>query len=177
MYDHNYWKEAYKDKWDKSDTRERTIQKLIQEQTGKDVKPVGFGTGTANFLSGSAESYGYEKGDADLEVVDTNIKIEVTGPLVDSVPYTSELWIRPDKIENARKHLEDHDTWVVHCLGNTGIIRVIRLDREFFESYDKDKFKTVHPFIGGKRETYAAILHNDNSVQDLGALITEITSK
>ena len=179
MTDDNYWKGSYQHLWPISGEREDDIAKLIEDSTGKTLTKVGFGTGSDKFLSGTAASHGHEKGEADLFVQGTNIHLEVTGPLIKTVPSSAPLWIRPDKIKNARTHLKDHDTWIVHCLekekGRT--IRAIRLDDKFLNSYDKGKFSIVKRKIRGKEETMVEIPSNDNTIKDFQVLIDYIKSK
>ena len=179
MTDDNYWKHGYEHLWPISGPREDDIAELIGDSTGKKLTKVGFGTGSDKFLSGTAANHGHEKGEADLFVQNTNIHLEVTGPLAKTVPFSAHLWVRPDKIENARTHLKDHDTWVVHCLekekGRT--IRAIRLDDKFFNSLDKGNFRIVKRRIRGKEETMVEIPSNDNAVKDFQSLIDYIKGK
>lgn len=174
MIDFNYWKNGYQHLWGPSGDREADIAKLIGQLTGKEAEKSGFGTGSTEFISGEAKKHGHEKGEADLRVIGTDIKLEVTGPITVKVDFTKPLWVRPDKIENARKHLKDSDTWVVHCLEKSGVIRVIRLDKAFFSFYDSDKYQTVHPSIRGKIETMVEIPYDDPVVQPLSSLIETI---
>lgn len=71
--DSNYWKNAYRDTWDMSAKRENAIIKWIADTTGLTAKSIGLGAGTKDFISGSADENGHQKGDADLLVVGTNI--------------------------------------------------------------------------------------------------------
>ena len=69
MADPNYWKNRYKgNSWEIASRRGSEISNLIKKTTGKKVVPVGFGEGSTEFLSGSAESRGHEIGDPDLHV-------------------------------------------------------------------------------------------------------------
>jgi hypothetical protein len=80
MSDPDFWKHQYQHAWAKASQREKTIKARIFTESGKQVEFVGLGAGSAAFLSGTAASQGYQKGDADLYVVGTNIFLEVTGP-------------------------------------------------------------------------------------------------
>ncbi len=174
MTDTDYWKKLYKGLWQKTGEREKALALTIESLTGYKVKVVGLGAGSDDFLSGTAASRGHEKGDADLTVEGTNVSLEVTGPNV-NVPLTSPLWIRPDKITNAKLHFPEKDTWVVHCIERT-TIRVIRLDAEFFAKYEQGRFPIVNPSIRGTIETYVAVPYNDSSVQSFDVLIHYIKS-
>lgn len=167
MGDVNYWKDAYADTWRDSSSREDAVKKMIEKETGKKVEEIGLGAGSEEYLAGSAASQGHERGGSDLGVVGTNINVEVTGPLVDYIKEEEPLWVRPDKIDSARSHHPERDTWVVHCLGMTGKIRVIRLDDEFFERLDAGDFPIVNPRIRGRVETYREIQANHACVRDL----------
>ncbi len=154
--DADYWKRLYQQSWDIASKREQAVIQRILQETGKIAVFVGLGAGSADFHSGTAASQGFEKGGADLQIADTNIYLEVTGPQVKSVTLDKPLWLRPDKIENAQSH-EDHDTWVVHWLERDGTLRVIHLDQQFFQSYDSNELPIVRPTIRGVTERYVEI--------------------
>lgn len=157
MSDADYWKKRYQSAWNAASARENRIVELIRQDTGWDAEGVGLGTGSTGFLSGSAASRGYERGAADLHVIGTNVYLEVTGPQSKAVRSTAALWIRPDKIENARKNRTSHETWIVHCLADNTVIRVIRIDEPFFRWVDTGVFPIVSPVIRNTRETYLEI--------------------
>jgi len=172
MPNSDYWKDAYKESWPKSKKREKVIAELIFNKTGKKVVLKGFGAGSDEFISGSAKDHGYEKGDADGTVEQTNIKIEVTGPNV-TVSDTAPLWVRPDKIANAKRHPE-YDTWVVHCIDKAGTVRTIHLDADFFQKYDNSEYIIIHPIIRGRNETYVSIPYDDANVLPFDKLVKKI---
>ena len=124
MVDEDHWKKQYQHLWEQTGERENFIITLIVELTGKHLERIGLGTGSSDFISGSSKMHGYEKGEADLLVKGTNVKIEVTGPMIE-VPVTSDLWIRPDKTDNAMAHFPEFDTWVVHCILNKIITKTV----------------------------------------------------
>jgi len=172
MTDSDYWKKLYQGLWQATGEREKALAQTIENLTGHKVKIVGLGAGSDDFLSGTAVSHGHEKGDADMTVEGTNINLEVTGPNT-HVLLTAPLWVRPDKIRNARSHFPKKDTWVVHCVERT-TIRVIRLDAEFFTKYERGQYETVNPRIRGAMETYVSIPHDDSSVRGFEVLIAHI---
>lgn len=174
MTDFDHWKKAYQELWGSSGDRETTVAQLVETLSGMKVVKSGFGAGSTELIHGQAKKHGYEKGAADLTVIGTRIRLEVTGPLTASVDLTAPLWVRPDKLENARLHLDECDTWIVHCLERSQTIRVIRLDRAFFSSYDQCKFSIVNPTIRGNSETMVEIPFNDSVVQPFPALIDAI---
>lgn len=166
--DSNYWKNAYQDTWDMSSKRENAIIKWIADTTGLTAKSIGLGAGTKDFISGSADENGHQKGDADLLVVGTNIYIEVTGPLSKSVSPDSPLWLRPDKFENAGMNIQNgHDTFFVHHCPSAKLWRVIHMDEALFQRYQNGAFPIVTPTIRGRKETYVAVPSDDPCVLPL----------
>jgi len=172
MTDEDYWKRQYQPLRPKAGEREKAVSQIIENLTGRKLKAVGLGAESEEFLPGSAASQGHERGGADYAVIGTNIYLEVTGPNV-TVRLSDPLWLRPDKIANARSHFPERDTWVVHCVQRV-TIRVIQLDQKFFSAHEHGKYVTVHPIIRGATETYVAIPADDESVQDFAALINHI---
>ena len=173
MTDFDYWKNQYKDTWGQSSQRETAIAEYLSQASGKKVAPHGLGAGSAEFLSGSASQRGFAKGDADLVVVGTSIYLEVTGPLVQSVDQNQDLWIRPDKVANAKQN-GSHETWVVHHLPKNDLIRVVPFDTEFWRALDAGSFPIVTPQIRGARERYHAIPAAHSCVKSCDALIDRL---
>lgn len=176
MADFNYWKRQYKDTWEQASDRESTIMAYLKQASGRSIELVGFGSGSTSFLQGPALSYGHEKGDADLLVTGTNIYLEVTGPLVKTVTPEADLWVRPDKIENARKYKASRETWIVHHLPMKDLIRVVRIDSRFWSSLKADEFPTVEPMIRGVRERYYSIPAAHHCVRSCSELIQRLKS-
>lgn len=173
MTDFDYWKKQYQDTWGQSSEREMKIAAQLSQATGKEIKPVGLGAGSEKFLGGSAAQQGYKKGDADLNVVGTNIFLEVTGPLVKFVGEGDPLWVRPDKVQNAKQNAA-HETWVVHHLPKNGLIRVVLLDEEFWNSLDAGHFRIVTPRIRGAQERYHEIPAAHPCVKPYDALVERL---
>lgn len=157
--DENYWKRAYSQTWGFAAAREKALAEFIKDETGLDVVPCGMGTGTDTFIDGSAARNGFTKGDADLSIPPHNVFIEVTGPLLDRVPITSPLWIRPDKIENAISNIVNgHKTFIVHHCPSANLWRVIAINDSFVDMYRfKNEFPLVFPTIRGNVEKYVKI--------------------
>lgn len=97
----NYWKDRYQGTWDRSAQREAKLAEYLEQKTGLQIESSGLGAQSTEYIPGSAAKNGFEKGDADLHVVGTNVYIEVTGPLEKNVGPERPLWFRPDKIKNA----------------------------------------------------------------------------
>lgn len=173
MTDFDYWKKRYKDTWRHSSKREAAIADFLAQASGRMIEPVGFGAGSSKFLSGSAAVHDHAKGDADLVVVGTNIYLEITGPLVSSVDQNQALWIRPDKVENA-KSSGTNETWVVHHLPKNDLIRVVPLDGEFWQALQNGEFPIVTPRIRGAQERYHAIPATHPCIKPCSALIDRL---
>ncbi|CDB81570.1 MULTISPECIES: hypothetical protein [Bacteroides] len=158
--DKNYWKEAYKEYWEISSKKEIFVKELIESKTGFKTLEVGLGAGSEDFLSGSASDYGLTKGDADLYVIVPDTYVEVTGPNI-SVKPEDTLWIRPDKVKNSfnkQKAGKGKLHVIVHIAkikpnGNIAI-RVIMLNKTFFEACRKKEFPLIQRNIRGLQETY-----------------------
>lgn len=172
----NFWKDRYQHKWSKSAEREEKIRIKIANETKRKVIPIGLGAESREYLPGSAASQGFEKGGADFAIADTNIHLEITGPLVDSVGVEKDLWIRPDKILSARNHTSEFETWIIHHLPKNDLIRVICLNANFFDAFDRGDFPLVNPTIGGTTETYHSISPNHEVVRPYQYLIHRIRS-
>ncbi len=174
MSDEDFWKKRYQHTWERSDQRERAIIERVREESGKLAVAAGLGASSTEYLSGSAASRGYERGGADLQIADTDIYLEVTGPQTPAVPFTAPLWVRPDKIDNAREHYPEHETWVVHWLEKDGTLRVIKLDQDFFDELDQGAFPIVNPWIRGTRETFYEIPADHPCVRPWSELIERL---
>lgn len=171
----DFWKNAYKEMWGNSSIREEKLAEFIKQATGYIAAPYGLGAGSDNFFHGSAAKNGYEKGDADYQVVDTNIFLEITGPLSDLVGEEAPLWFRPDKIQNAMKNINNnHDTFLVHNCPKGNIWRVIHVNDTFLRDVRNGKYSIVHPNIRGNSETYYEIPASDNCICDISVLVDYI---
>lgn len=171
----NYWKDAYKDTWAESSKREKRLMRYLENQTGMKCAESGLGAGTSQYISGSAVRNGYQKGDADFLIQGTNVYIEVTGPLVATVPPTAPLWFRPDKLNNAIKNRE-HDVFLVHHCISSDLWRVIHIDQEFKQRFSGGQFKVVTPYIRGRRERYVEIESNDKCIRNLDYLVDYLSN-
>lgn len=155
--DKDFWKDRYKDSWDKAAQKEKMIIEKIEYETGKKVNLYGLGAGSTEFLSGSASDHNSTKGDADLYIQDSDFFIEVTGPNI-KVNSSDALWVRPDKIHNALTKMEHgigKGHFIIHIIerkDNSQImIRVIPISPELMN------FPTINPRIRGTVETYKEI--------------------
>jgi hypothetical protein len=50
MVDSTYWKVRYRDKRQSSEARERRVMTFIQELTGREVRPIGLGALSSDYL-------------------------------------------------------------------------------------------------------------------------------
>jgi hypothetical protein len=178
--DNHYWKEAYKESWDASSKKEQFIKSIIEKETGLNVKEIGLGAGSSEFIEGSAKDNQHEKGDADLFIEEIDTYIEVTGPNI-PMNKNATLWFRPDKLNNTYKktiknigklHILIHVQEVKET--SDKLIRCIILDKVFFERGKNKEFATVTPTIRGRQEKYIEIPYDDKSLMTFDDLILHI---
>lgn len=173
----DYWKERYRDQWERSGQRERMVAERITKETGYAIDYCGLGAGSTDFISGSAPSNGHQTGAADLQVVGTDIFIEVTGPGNAWLEEHLPLWVRPDKIRNAYLNRNVHTTYVVHCIEGPKLMRVIPLDATLFEALRLRKVAIIHPIIRGVEERYFALPAHSPFVHPWERLIEDLGRK
>lgn len=176
MKDDNYWKKAYQNTWDQSSSREVWLKKYIEQETGLKLEPCGLGAESTEFITGSANQNEFEKGAADYHVVNTNIYIEVTGSFSKKTKAGDPIWFRPDKLQNAHKHLEDHDTFLANNFKYANEWYVIHYTKEceqYFVNENKNGTDCliINPIIRGNKEKYIEIKSNNPYVKGLDSLI------
>lgn len=164
MADSDYWKKKYSGTWDQSSAREERMKNFLESNFNVKVSESGLGAGTSDFITGSAANNGYNKGDADLHIENTNIFIEVTGPLSNYVQPSAPLWFRPDKIQNAINNISQHKTILAHNCPSANLWRYIIIDENFVNNYQNGKYRIVNPTIRGVTETYVEIPVTDTSI-------------
>jgi len=170
----DFWKERYKDSWDKAAQKEKMIVDLLELKTGKKVELVGLGAGTTDYLTGNASDNNSVKGDADLYIRAVDFFVEVTGPNI-KVYSDAPLWVRPDKIQNALEKTKNDvgkGHFVIHIIerkdDSTTLIRVVPIAPELLN------LPIIHPFIRGQQETYVEIPTNYKTVITIEAFIEMI---
>ena len=147
--DKEYWKRRYQGTWKAGNKREELFQQTL-EDWGYTAKNFGFETLSEDYNPESPEEKG--KPDFYIDYFDKKIYFEVTG--TDS-PRTSEhdaIWLRPDKIEYAKKH--NLITYCVHILSAKSLIR-------FLDMRGINTKNVIHPIIRGTRETYIEVLASE----------------
>lgn len=166
----NYWKDAYQDTWEYSAAREKRLMVYLEKRTGLKCSASGLGAGSSVYISGSAATNGYQKGDADIVIDGTNIYVEVTGPLVKTVKPTAPLWFRPDKLNNAIRN-SGHDVFLAHHCMSADLWRIIHVDMEFKNRFRGNEFRIITPYIRGRQEKYVEIETNDRCIHNLDYLV------
>lgn len=169
MMNNNFWKDAYKELWADSSEKEDYIKDIVERETGFELVPFGFGAESTEFLSGSAEEYGKEKGAPDFKVKGTNIFVEVTGPLSEYAKPYSGLWLRPDKLNYAQKYKMEHDEFFVLYFASINKWFSIHADQEFIK--EAHSFEVIRPVIRGNKERYIVVPYNHKSVKPLSYMI------
>ncbi len=167
----NYWKDRYQGTWDRSAQREAKLAEYLEQKTGLQIESSGLGAQSTEYIPGSAAKNGFEKGDADLHVVGTNVYIEVTGPLEKNVGPERPLWFRPDKIQNAINGLaRGHVTFFAHNCPAAQLWRVVRMDEQLARRYRAKEFPEREKTIRGAKEHYVEIDARDECVRPIREL-------
>lgn len=179
----NFWKDAYKDSWEQSATKENLIKGIIESETGLKVDIVGLGAGTTDYISGSAKDNNHEKGDADLYIESKDIHIEVTGPNVPMMIF-DDLWFRPDKLNNTYKKVvtgEGNLHLIIHVQDDKQngkkIIRGINLNKQFFMDVRTNPYPIITPKIRGNIEKYIEVNPKDKHIIKLEQIIELIKNE
>lgn len=173
--ENTYLKDQYAHLWESGNKREEVVKEILENE-GYTIDFYGFGAGSAGYIDSTAEEEGYEKGDPDLHITDHRVYIEVTGTDVKSVGVDDDLWIRPDKLENAKRNYPDRETWVFHVLGHEGEIRAIKFDQDTAEEYLSDEY-TIHEWTRqNAQETFQSIDPSDDCVMSVESALREIAA-
>lgn len=172
----DYWKKSYEPMWDESSKREEEFKAIIESQTGLKLEPAGLGAESTEYIKGSASDNGYEKGSADYHVVGTNIYIEVTGSFSKYTKDGDPIWFRPDKIENAKMHLGDHDTFLANNFKYANMWYIIHYTNEFDEYSREANIKgtdcqLISKNIRDKEEHFIEIKSSNPYIMNLNDLI------
>lgn len=116
-----FLRDRYEKVWPKSAEREKKIMGMLEKRLGP-IVAYGMGALSTERITGSARDNGFKPADPDLYSPLYDLFFEVTGPIPLYMHPHDALWVRPDKVENARrKFAEDHPTWLVHVLDRKGI--------------------------------------------------------
>lgn len=169
--DSNFWKDKYQPLWESATAKEALVTGLIENATGWRPQPYGLGAASTAYISGSAADNHHTKGDADLDIKEADVFIEVTGPNI-KVSGTDALWIRPDKIQNALAKIargEGKGHFVAHVIKQKQVaevlIRVVPITEALLH------FRTIHPTIRGTVETYKEVPANYAAILSFEAFI------
>ncbi|WP_071595209.1 hypothetical protein [Hymenobacter aerophilus] len=164
--DDNFWKDAYSASWKQASEKENWIKATIEKETGLAVEVIGLGAGSTDYISGSAALNDKEKGGADLYLPERDIYVEVTGPNI-NVSADDDLWIRPDKAENAFNKIASeigkmHVVVHLATIKPTGdkLARVILMTAKLQEDIRNSKIPLITPRIRGNQERYYSIPAN-----------------
>lgn len=176
----NFWKNAYKDTWEVSNKKEDDLRKIIESHTGLTMIPYGLGACETTFISGSAASNGNTKGSPDFRIKDTNIFVEVTGPLSKFAKPKSGLWIRPDKLEYAYRRHKKADEFIAAYFPSTNEWCIIHATAAFFKDVHekgskKTDYRKITPKIRGNVETYIEIKYDNPFVKDLDYMLNYLS--
>lgn len=123
-----FYKEKFKGTWADSAKKEAFVKEQIELHTDRIVIESGFGAGNDGYIEGSSGSHGFEKAEPDFQIKDTNICIEVTGPLK-PIRMSSDLLINPKKVEYALANpgKEYWMAWVNGVTNQRQFVRFVRI--------------------------------------------------
>lgn len=176
MNDPNFWKERYQHLWSASSKKEEFLKNLIFEETGLKLVPYGLGAGTSTFISGSAKDNDNERGAPDFKVEGENVFIEVTGPLSNRIRPQDGIWIRPDKLEYAQRHMDEQEEFFALYFPVVNEWLIIHADQSFFHHFSRNKGKGDYmertPAIRGVKERYIEISYHNPFVKQMNELIS-----
>lgn len=172
MQKQGHWKDRYQDLWGTANEREELVKQLLEDY-GYDVEYFGFGAGDDGYIKAQPEAHGYEKGDPDLKITDRSVFIEVTGTDVASVRPEYDIWIRPDKLENALNHPERMN-WVVHVLNHEELIRGIYLTEKRCEHLLEDGKRVKKRTQQMAKEEFIAIDPSKDCVREIDGVLVEM---
>lgn len=129
------FKDAFDGTWSASSKKERFVKETLERWTGKTIIDDGFGAGQDERIEGSSSSHGFEVSAPDLQVLGTDVCIEVTGPL-NPINVRKELLVNVSKVKYAFEHPE-REYWVAHVNGVTDKrrdVRMIRVGKQFHDA-------------------------------------------
>ena len=110
----NYWKYAYEDLWEREGHRiERVIGMVAWADDRVETLIEGFGADSTEFIDTHPETSGFPDLGIYLNEGGTLVaRIEVSGThRMRGVGY----WVRPDKIDYAQDHMDEHVWIALHC--------------------------------------------------------------
>jgi len=119
--DREFYKKAYKNTWDDGNRRELIVQSLL-ESWGFEVEYTGFMAMSNKYTPDSPE----EKSVPDFTIYNNlgkKIWIEVTG--TNHMGLNQKIWIRPSKIDYAKKHKLAGQTYVAHVVTSKLLVRFV----------------------------------------------------
>ena len=133
-----FYKEKFKGTWGDSAKKEEFVKEQLELHTDRIVIASGFGAGSEDYIEGASGDHGFEKAEPDFQIKDSNICIEVTGPLR-SIRMTADLLINPRKVEYALAN-PDKEYWMAWVNGvvtRRKYVRFVRIGKLFEEGIIK----------------------------------------
>ncbi len=116
-----YFRDKYEKLWPVLAEREKKIMGMLEKYLGP-IVAYGMGSLSTERITGSARDNGFEPADPDLYSPRYDRFFEVTGPIPLYMHPCDNLWVNPDKVENARrKFIKGTPTWIVHVLDRKGV--------------------------------------------------------
>ena len=154
----NYWKYAYENLWEREGYRIERVMRMVAWADGRvETLIEGFGADQPEFIDMHSDTPGFP---------DLAIYLNCGGPLVARIEVSgteqlrgSGYWVRPDKIEYALNHPDDHVWIALHYQKPRERVVCIKPTE-----YKPDR--EVRPTIRGAIERYIEFLDEDAEVVD-----------
>lgn len=146
--DKQFFKKAYQDTWEDGNRRELIVQSLL-ESWGFEVELTGFMALSTEYNPESPT----EKAIPDLAIYNNQKKkiwIEVTG--TNHMANNQKIWVRPDKIDYAKKHREEGLTYIAHVVTSSLLVRFVEITNII-----ENRLQIVQPHIHNHDSTFYAI--------------------
>lgn len=124
--------------WSLSEKKEVFVKACIEKYTDHKCIMEGFGAGETGRIEESSGEAGFEKSAPDIQIADTDICVEVTGPL-HKMNLDDDLFVNVYKAKYALKHPE-REYWLAHVNGVTtrrSDVRIIRVGEMFFDAVSR----------------------------------------
>jgi len=149
------WKRKYQNYWELEQKRKEWVMKELKSRIPElEFEDIGFGTNTTDFINTHPD----EKGAPDVRILFKGkelVRLEITG----KKGCGKDLWIRPDKIEYAKRHRE-YDIWYAHTCDEENKIWFIKPILDI--KYEANVLK-VH----GSNEKFVIFHKNSKEVKNI----------
>ncbi|MHA1887543.1 MAG: hypothetical protein ACTSX0_05930 [Promethearchaeota archaeon] len=146
--DRQFLKRAYRDTWDDGNRREMIVCSFL-ESLGFEVELTGFMALSNEYNPASPP----EKAIPDLAIYNNfgkKIWFEVTG--TNNLPVSAKIWVRPDKVDFAKRHRSEGVTYLAHVITSRLLVRFVDLTNIL-----ENRLSVIRAHVHGYIETFYAV--------------------